>query len=150
MIPSTISSSVIPFSSCLQSFLASGSFQMSLNKGICTGNDSGVNQVSWGLAGMSPPACAVTDRPCGLQGFPKSQITSQTHPLSASPTFTMEPPLTMILPGPVRECMRAFFSCMAWRAIPGPLSKRKRRLDSLESAQGAWLASAPLWPSLWT
>ena len=29
------------------------------------------------------------------------------------------------------------FSCMAWRAIPGPLSKRKRRLDSLEAAQGA-------------
>ena len=26
---------------------------------------------------------------------------------------------------------------MAWRAIPGPLSKRKRRLDSLEAAQGA-------------
>ena len=32
--------------------------------------------------------------------------------------------------------LRAFFSCMAWRAIPGPLSKRKRRLDSLEAAQG--------------
>ena len=30
-----------------------------------------------------------------------------------------------------------FFSCMAWRAIPGPLSKRKRRLESLEAAQGA-------------
>ena len=27
-------------------------------------------------------------------------------------------------------------SC-TWRAIPGPLSKRKRRLDSLEAAQGA-------------
>ena len=26
---------------------------------------------------------------------------------------------------------------MVWRAIPGPLSKRKRRLDSLEAAQGA-------------
>ena len=24
--------------------------------------------------------------------------------------------------------LRAFSSCMAWRAIPGPLSKRKRRL----------------------
>ena len=33
--------------------------------------------------------------------------------------------------------LRAFFSCMAWRAIPGPLSKRKRRLDSLEAAQGS-------------
>ena len=33
--------------------------------------------------------------------------------------------------------LRAFFSCMAWRAIPGPLSKRKRRLDSLEAAKGA-------------
>ena len=33
--------------------------------------------------------------------------------------------------------LRAFFSCMAWRAIPGPLSKRKRSLDSLEAAQGA-------------
>ena len=31
--------------------------------------------------------------------------------------------------------LRAFFSCMAWRAIPGPLSKRKRRLDSIEAAQ---------------
>ena len=27
--------------------------------------------------------------------------------------------------------LRAFFSCMAWRAIPGPLSKLHRRLDSL-------------------
>ena len=35
------------------------------------------------------------------------------------------------------DWVRAFFSCMAWRAIPGPLSKRKRRLDSLEAAQGA-------------
>ena len=25
---------------------------------------------------------------------------------------------------------------MAWSAIPGPLSKRKRRLDPLEAAQG--------------
>ena len=33
--------------------------------------------------------------------------------------------------------LRAFFSCMAWRAIPGPFSKRKRRLDSLEAAQGS-------------
>ena len=33
--------------------------------------------------------------------------------------------------------VRAFFSFMAWRAIPGPLSKRKRRLDSLEASQGA-------------
>ena len=31
--------------------------------------------------------------------------------------------------------LRAFISCMAWRAITGPLSKRKRRLDSLEAAQ---------------
>ena len=28
-------------------------------------------------------------------------------------------------------------SCMAWRAIPGPLSKLKRRLDSLEATQWA-------------
>ena len=34
--------------------------------------------------------------------------------------------------------LRAFFSCMAWRAIPGPLSKRKRRVDSLEAAQVPW------------
>ena len=27
--------------------------------------------------------------------------------------------------------MRAFFSCLAWRAMPSPLSKLKRRLDSL-------------------
>ena len=33
--------------------------------------------------------------------------------------------------------MRAFFSCMAWRAIPSPLSKLKRRLDSLEATQWA-------------
>ena len=33
--------------------------------------------------------------------------------------------------------MRALFSCMAWRPITSPLSKRKRRLDSLEAAQGA-------------
>ena len=29
--------------------------------------------------------------------------------------------------------LRSFFSCMAWRAIPSPLSKLKRRLDSLEA-----------------
>ena len=33
--------------------------------------------------------------------------------------------------------MRAFFSCVAWRAIPSPLSKLKRRLDSLEATQWA-------------
>ena len=33
--------------------------------------------------------------------------------------------------------MRALFSCMAWRPITTPLSKLKRRLDSLEAAQGA-------------
>ena len=33
--------------------------------------------------------------------------------------------------------MRALFSCMAWRRITSPLSKLKRRLDSLEAAQGA-------------
>ena len=27
--------------------------------------------------------------------------------------------------------MRAFFSCMSWSAIPSPLSKLQRRLDSL-------------------
>ena len=32
---------------------------------------------------------------------------------------------------------RAFFSCMPWRAIPGPVSKLKRTLDSLEATQGA-------------
>ena len=41
--------------------------------------------------------------------------------------------LSFLYPRP-RE-LRAFFSCMAWRAIPGPLSKRKRRLDSLEATQ---------------
>ena len=53
-----------------------------------------------------------------------------------------------IYPNPVdptiRE-LRAFFSCMAWRAIPGPLSKRKRRLDSLEAAQGAPRDPRPAW-----
>ena len=33
--------------------------------------------------------------------------------------------------------VRAFFSCLAWRAITSPLSKVKRRLDSLEATQGA-------------
>ena len=33
-------------------------------------------------------------------------------------------------PSPLRGTLG---SCMAWRAIPGPLSKRKRRLDSLEA-----------------
>ena len=33
--------------------------------------------------------------------------------------------------------MRALFSCMAWRPITSPLTKLKRRLDSLEAAQGA-------------
>ena len=33
--------------------------------------------------------------------------------------------------------MRAFFSCMSWSTIPCPVSKLKRRLDSLEAAQGA-------------
>ena len=33
--------------------------------------------------------------------------------------------------------MRAFFSCVAWREILSLLSKLKRRLDSLEAAQGA-------------
>ena len=31
--------------------------------------------------------------------------------------------------------MRAFFFCMAWTAIQSPLSKLKRRLDSLEATQ---------------
>ena len=31
----------------------------------------------------------------------------------------------------------AFFSCLAWIAIPSPLSKLKRRLDSLEATQWA-------------
>ena len=46
-------------------------------------------------------------------------------------------------PRPRPRELRAFFSCMAWRAISGPLSKRKRRLDSLEAAQGA-----PCWKRL--
>ena len=33
--------------------------------------------------------------------------------------------------------MKALFSCMAWRQIMRPLSKLKRRPDSLEAAQGA-------------
>ena len=33
--------------------------------------------------------------------------------------------------------VRAFFSCLAWRVITSPLSKVKRRLDSLEATQGA-------------
>ena len=33
--------------------------------------------------------------------------------------------------------LRAFFSCLAWRAIPSPLSKLKRRLDTLESTHWA-------------
>ena len=38
----------------------------------------------------------------------------------------------------LRHCeLRAFSSCMAWRAIPSPLSKLKIRLDSLEATQRA-------------
>ena len=33
--------------------------------------------------------------------------------------------------------LRVFFSCLAWRAIPSPLSKLKRRLDTLESTHWA-------------
>ena len=32
--------------------------------------------------------------------------------------------------------MRALFSCMAWRTIPSPLSKMKRRLDSIDATRG--------------
>ena len=35
------------------------------------------------------------------------------------------------LKGNIALCMRAFFSCMAWRGIPNPLFKLHRRLDSL-------------------
>ena len=38
---------------------------------------------------------------------------------------------------PGHRKMRAIFSCMAWRPITSPLSKLKRRLDSIEAAQGA-------------
>ena len=69
---------------------------------------------------------SVTDRPCGLQGFPKSQIRSQTHPLSTSPTFTMEPRLTMMLPGPVREC----------RAREGTRAEKTRRLFRPPRSEG--------------
>ena len=31
--------------------------------------------------------------------------------------------------------LRAFFSCLAWRAIPSLLSKLKSRMDSLEATQ---------------
>ena len=37
---------------------------------------------------------------------------------------------------PPSSKQRAFFSCLAWRAIKSPLSKVKRRLDSLEATQG--------------
>ena len=33
--------------------------------------------------------------------------------------------------------VRAFFSCLSWRAIPSPLSKLKIRLESLEATQRA-------------
>ena len=32
--------------------------------------------------------------------------------------------------------LRAFFSCMAWRTIPSPLSKMRRRLDSIDATRG--------------
>ena len=44
--------------------------------------------------------------------------------------------------------LRAFFSCMAWRAIPGPLSKRKRRLDwvqAVKGGSGAGWDNGPSW-----
>ena len=37
---------------------------------------------------------------------------------------------------PVLARWRAFFSCMAWRTIPSPLSKMKRRLDSIDATRG--------------
>ena len=40
------------------------------------------------------------------------------------------------VPGVSSSC-GAFFSCLAWRAIPSPLSKLKSRLDSLEATQWA-------------
>ena len=61
--------------------------------------------------------------------------------LRSSSCLERKPPRAPQLEKPLRRPrpreLRAFFSCMAWRAIPGPLSKRKRRLDSLEAAQGA-------------
>ena len=37
---------------------------------------------------------------------------------------------------PGHRDMRALFSCMAWRPITSPLSKLKRRLDSLRLLRG--------------
>ena len=41
------------------------------------------------------------------------------------------------IPWTEEPCRLQSMGCMVWRVIPGPLSKRKRRLDSLEAAQGA-------------
>ena len=46
---------------------------------------------------------------------------------TTSSSFPFSPELSHWGPG---LQLRAFFSCMAWRAIPGPLSKRKRILLS--------------------
>ena len=37
---------------------------------------------------------------------------------------------------PGHRDMKALFSCMAWRTIPSPLSKMKRRLDSIDATRG--------------
>ena len=83
--------------------------------------------------------------PTPSSGLPRCEdpaiLLIPTHICPPGPTFPTYLPLKLCVrewskcPRP-RE-LRAFFSCMAWRAIPGPLSNRRRRLDSLEAAQGA-------------
>ena len=64
---------------------------------------------------------------------PEVPASLEVRPSSVAP----DPAESRGAPPPRPRELRAFFSCMAWRAIPGPLSKRKRRLDSLEAAHGA-------------
>ena len=88
----TISSSVIPFSSCLQSFPASGSFQMSQlfwSAGQSTGVSASVNIQDWFLFGGIG---WISLQSKGLSSV-FSNTTVQKHQffsaqLSLSPTFT--------------------------------------------------------------
>ena len=73
-------------------------------------------------------------------GWCQREMVIFSHPFIV-PALTERPVIDIQKPGSDSRRMQsvasANISCMAWRAIPGPLSKRKRRLDSLEAPQGA-------------
>ena len=69
--------------------------------------------------------------------LPCSHTSLHTFVHSSTPTHDLACPFrkshSFVHSGTISNTL----ACMAWRAILGPLSKRKRRLDSLEAAQGA-------------